>query len=132
MASPQPEELFPASLIPAAAAGALSDEGFRFRPLRREDFGQGFLDCLRVLTWVGDYTEADFLERYDDMARSNGTYFYLVLEHGGRVVGTGALVVEKKLYVSSQPHALPRMPRHPLHKAAPCGRLAVLFPPVNM
>lgn len=107
MANPQPEELFSASLIPAAAASAVPDEGYRFRPLRRDDFGQGFLDCLRVLTWVGDYAEADFLERYDDMARSNGTYFYLVLEYGGRIVGTGALVVEKKLYVPPcpPPHA---------------------------
>ena len=56
-----------------------------------------------MLTWVGDYAEADFLEQYDEMARSNGTYYYLVLEHGGRIVGTGALVVEKKLYVFPSP-----------------------------
>ncbi|KAK6844423.1 hypothetical protein PG995_014533 [Apiospora arundinis] len=91
-----PEELFPASTIPADAASAFP-AGYQLRPLRRADYAAGFLDCLRVLTWVGDdVTEAEFQERYDDMARSNGTYFYLVVEHEGRAVGTGALVAEKK------------------------------------
>ncbi|KAK8040109.1 hypothetical protein PG993_008520 [Apiospora rasikravindrae] len=90
-----PAELFPASLIPADAAGAFP-AGYRLRPLRRDDHAAGFVDCLSVLTWVGDMTEPEFHARYDDMAKSNGTYFYLVVEHAGRAVGTGALVAEKK------------------------------------
>lgn len=95
-ASISPAELFPASTIPADASNAFP-EGYQLRPLRRDDYAAGFLDCLRVLTWVGDLTEAEYHERYDDMASSNGTYFYLVIEHEGRAVGTGALVAEKKL-----------------------------------
>lgn len=121
-----PEELFPASLMPASADAL--PEGFRFRPLRRDDFGRGFLDCLRVLTWVGDYTEADFLERYDDMAQSNGTYYYLVLEHDGRVVGTGALVVEKKLYGFP---LLPPSTLHPWIHGAPASRYSRARDPVR-
>jgi glucosamine-phosphate N-acetyltransferase len=77
------------------------------------------LDVLRVLTSVGDISEAAWTRRYDWMVGVNalgggpgtqdeagdrgegapgGTYFVLVVEDAeGRVVGTGAVVVERKL-----------------------------------
>jgi len=51
-----------------------------------------------VLTTVGDITEAQWSERYDWMAgQGKGGYYLLVIDDGTRVVGTGALIVERKL-----------------------------------
>jgi len=73
-------------------------EGYVVRSLERTDFAKGFLDCLRVLTWVGDLTEQDFYERYDEMdSQGKGPYYLIVIEHDGKIVGTGSLIVEKKL-----------------------------------
>lgn len=90
------EPLFPASLLPSSVASGLPD-GFTIRPIQKADFRRGYLDCLRVLTWVGDLSEAEWAERYDEMASAKGTYYLLAMEHEGRVVGTGSLIVEKKL-----------------------------------
>jgi glucosamine-phosphate N-acetyltransferase len=104
MASPpdSPPPLFPPNLIPANIQSALP-EGYTLRPLAAADHGAGFLDCLRELTAVGDISEQAFRERYDWLAdRGRGEYFVVVVEDrarepGARVVGTGALVVERKL-----------------------------------
>lgn len=98
------EPLFSPSLLSKEVVSSLP-AGFSIRPLRREDFKKGYLDCLRVLTWVGDLTEEEWNSRFDEMARATGTYYLLALEHENRVVGTGSLVVERKLYVSC-----PRLP----------------------
>ncbi|OAA63495.1 glucosamine 6-phosphate acetyltransferase [Niveomyces insectorum RCEF 264] len=92
-----PDGLFADDLVSPQVAAALP-EGYRVRALRRSDYGTGFLDCLRVLTTVGDVSEAAFHERYDFFARQNGTYYVLVIEDTavGKVVGTGALIVERK------------------------------------
>ena len=56
------------------------------------------LDVLRVLTTVGDITEEQWNERYEWMSKRNDEYFILVVQDGeGKVVGTGAVVVERKL-----------------------------------
>lgn len=89
--------IFPASLLSADAAAALPD-GFAIRPLERGDYAKGFLECLRDLTWMDNLTEQDFNERYEEMdSGGKGPYYYLVIEHAGRIVGTGAVIVEKKL-----------------------------------
>lgn len=88
--------LFPPSLLPTDALVGLPS-GFTIRPLRRDDFERGYLDCLRVLTWVGDLSAEEWSQRYDEMAAARGTYYLLAIEHEGRVVGTGSLVVERKL-----------------------------------
>jgi glucosamine-phosphate N-acetyltransferase len=50
---------------------------------------------------VGDITEEEWTERYDLMAKCVGTYYVLVIVHttgdGEKIVGTGTLMVEKKL-----------------------------------
>jgi len=56
---------------------------------------------LPVLTRVGEMSETAWLERYEWLAKRNDEYFLLVIrdekrEPGKRVVGTGALVVERK------------------------------------
>lgn len=91
--------LFASSLISAEVVASLPPN-YVARSLEREDFKKGYLDCLRVLTHVGDLTEEQFYERYDEMAALKGTYYLLVIEFEGRIVGTGSLIVEKKLYVS--------------------------------
>jgi glucosamine-phosphate N-acetyltransferase len=92
--------LFSADLLSPAVAECLPP-GYRLRALRRSDYNNGFLDCLRVLTTVGDITEEEFNNQYTWMSQQNGTYFILVVEdtNGGanKVVGTGALLVERKL-----------------------------------
>ncbi|KAI0015710.1 glucosamine 6-phosphate N-acetyltransferase [Xylariomycetidae sp. FL0641] len=87
--------LFPDLHISKEVTSSLP-EGFSIRPLARDDYSKGFYDCLRVLTWVGDQSESDFMETFDDMSQAKGTYYFLVVEHDHRIVGTGCLVVEKK------------------------------------
>lgn len=73
---------------------------YTLRALRKSDYQRGFLDCLRVLTVVGDITEEQWDERYAWMeGQGKGGYYLLVIDDGERVVGTGALIVERKLYV---------------------------------
>lgn len=53
---------------------------------------------LRVLTTVGDISEEAWNERYDWMStQGKGGYYLLCVLDGDRVVGTGALIVERKL-----------------------------------
>ena len=61
------------------------------------------LDVLRVLTTVGDISETAWLERFDYMHdKAQDTYYVLVVcDDSERVVGTGAVIVERKLYVYS-------------------------------
>lgn len=107
--------LFGDELISPEVAKALP-EGYKIRALRQSDFNAGFLDCLRVLTTVGDITEAAFAERFAWLSRQDGGYYILVIEDGGRVVGTGALIVERKLYVA------PLSPRSALSMAQWCAQ----------
>jgi len=77
-------------------------EGYICRSLQRGDFKLGHLDVLRGLTHVGEITEAEWIDRFEALKASNGTYYVVVLvqKEGDvekRIVGTGTLVVEKKL-----------------------------------
>ncbi len=90
--------LFSHELISPEVSAALP-HGYVVRALRQSDYQTGFLDCLRVLTTVGDITETQFAERFAWVARQDGSYYILVIEDTsvGKVVGTGALLVERKL-----------------------------------
>jgi len=88
--------LFTTDLISPTIAASLPDS-YTLRSLRRSDYARGFLDCLRVLTTVGDITEAQWDERYTWMeTQGKGGYYLLVVDDGTRIVGTGALIVERK------------------------------------
>lgn len=92
-----PKTLFDPSLISPEAKAAFP-EGYTIRPLQRDDYGRGFFDCLSVLTYTGNVSEERFVERFDWMAtQGKGIHYFLVIEHEGRIVGTGTLVVERKL-----------------------------------
>jgi glucosamine-phosphate N-acetyltransferase len=92
--------LFSSDLLSPEVAAALP-EGYKLRPLRPTDFDTGFLDCLRVLTTVGEISKEQFEERYAWLSRQEGGYYIVVIEDtnagAGKVVGTGALIVERKL-----------------------------------
>lgn len=94
------QDLFSADLLSPSVQAELP-EGYKLRALRSEDYEHGFLDCLRVLTTVGDISRQEFDERYQWLAKQDGTYFILVIEDTNfnppRIVGTGALIVERKL-----------------------------------
>ncbi|AEO64968.1 59a77614-943d-4269-aec8-325ef5624384 [Thermothielavioides terrestris] len=91
--------LFSAEYLSPEVQAALP-EGYKLRALRRTDYDSGFLDCLRVLTTVGDISKEQWEERYDWIARQDGSYFILVVEDTNtsppRIVGTGALLAERK------------------------------------
>ncbi|KAK7731074.1 Glucosamine-phosphate N-acetyltransferase-like protein [Cytospora paraplurivora] len=87
--------LFGDDLISHDVAAALP-QGYKIRALRQSDYHAGFLECLRVLTTVGDISEEQFAQRYEWISRQDGGYYILVIEDGGKVVGTGALIVERK------------------------------------
>lgn len=88
--------LFPLSYISPEVAAALPPN-YTIRPLRRSDYHNGFLEVLRVLTRVGEYSYEQWSERYDWMAKRNDEYFLIVIcDDTGRVVGTGSLLVERK------------------------------------
>ncbi|KAE9382195.1 putative glucosamine 6-phosphate N-acetyltransferase 1 [Stipitochalara longipes BDJ] len=96
--------LFSPSLIPPPIHFSLP-EGFICRPLQRSDFRYRHLDVLRDLAHVGDITEEQWIERFDDMKQCNGTYFILVFvdqrkEAEPMVIGTGTLMIEKKFLCS--------------------------------
>jgi glucosamine-phosphate N-acetyltransferase len=95
-------QLFSADLISPAAQAALP-KGYIACPIQRTDFKEGHLDVIRDLAYVGDITEEMWIERYDLMSNCKGTYYIVVIvdqnREGGKIVGTGTLVVERKLYV---------------------------------
>ncbi len=89
--------LFADDLISPTIAASLPPT-YILRPLRKSDYAIGFLDCLRVLTTVGDITEEEWNGRYNWMnTQGKGGYYLMVIEDQGRIVGTGALIVERKL-----------------------------------
>lgn len=96
--TPTPDDmLFAPSWISPDVSAALP-EGYVMRPLMRTDFDKGFLDVLRVMTVVGDVTKEQFEARFDEMKRSEGRYYVLViLDAEQKIVGTGAIVIESKL-----------------------------------
>jgi glucosamine-phosphate N-acetyltransferase len=88
--------LFSTDLISPTVSSQLPP-GYTVRPLRRSDYNAGFLDVLRVLTTVGDISLEQWNDRYNFMAARNDSYFLLcITNEEGKVVGTGAMIVERK------------------------------------
>ncbi|KAL8661977.1 MAG: hypothetical protein Q9202_005103 [Teloschistes flavicans] len=89
--------LFPPTLLPSSLPSTLP-QNYTIRPLQRSDYDAGLLDVLRVLTTVGDISKKRWDERYDWMARRGDEYYIVVVcDEGGKCVGTGCVVVERKI-----------------------------------
>ncbi|KAH7075633.1 acyl-CoA N-acyltransferase [Paraphoma chrysanthemicola] len=96
MASDASTPLFSAELISSEVVAQLP-EGYSCRPIQKDDYHKGFLDVLRVLTTVGDVTEEQWNERYAWMSARNDSYYLLcITDASAKIVGTGALIVERK------------------------------------
>lgn len=94
MASPS---LFFDELLSPEVSEALP-QGYKIRSLRRTDYDAGFLDCLRVLTTVGEISEQQWQDQYDWITKRDGSYYILVVEDDkGKIVGCGSLIAERKL-----------------------------------
>jgi glucosamine-phosphate N-acetyltransferase len=90
------QSLFSPDLISPEVATALP-AGYTIRPLQKADYHAGFLDVLAVLTTVGHVSEEEFNQRFGDIQPSGGYHILVILNGHGKIVGTGALIVEKKL-----------------------------------
>jgi glucosamine-phosphate N-acetyltransferase len=97
------EALFPSSLIAPEIQKSLP-EGYVFRPLQRNDYKNGHLDPLHDLAYIGEISEKQWVEQFDLMSKCVGTYYVLVIVDtsgggDGKIIGTGTLMIERKLYV---------------------------------
>ena len=61
------------------------------------EIGNGIPEIFSVLTEVGDISQASYEKRFREMQSIWGYYVLVVLDGSGKIVGTGALVLEKKL-----------------------------------
>lgn len=88
-------ELFASSLIDESVKRALP-ESYTIRPLSRNDYSKGFFENLQALTGTGEVTEQGFVGRFDYMKAKEDIFYNIVIEHEGRIVANGMLVVESK------------------------------------
>ncbi|TVY75576.1 Glucosamine 6-phosphate N-acetyltransferase [Lachnellula suecica] len=97
MTTPGEISLFSETLISSKPKESLP-AGFICRPLYRSDYKRGHLGVLGDLAHIGDINEETWVERFDDMKKSNGTYFVLVIvdEKNDKIVGTGTFFYELK------------------------------------
>ncbi|PRW18407.1 glucosamine 6-phosphate N-acetyltransferase [Chlorella sorokiniana] len=68
------------------------------RDLEASDYNKGYLQLLSQLTKVGDYDEATFKARFDEMSKRSDTYKVVVIEDLDKrqIIATATLVVELK------------------------------------
>lgn len=68
------------------------------RDLEAGDYHKGYLQLLSQLTKVGDYDEATFKARFDEMSKRSDTYKVVVIEDLDKrqIIATATLVVELK------------------------------------
>lgn len=72
--------------------------GYIFRPLKKSDYTNQYIETLKVLTVVGDISEAEFDDLYEHWLTLPDIYKpHVITNDHGSVVSTGMLFVEKKL-----------------------------------
>eukprot|EP01080_Neovahlkampfia_damariscottae_P001148 gene1148-10662_t len=73
-------------------------ERYQMRLLEKDDYHKGFLQILNQLSTVGDISEEQFHQRFEEMQNTQGTYYTMVIEDlkEKTIVATATLVVEKK------------------------------------
>lgn len=97
LVSSVPDLLFDPQLIPESAASDMP-EGYSIRPIALDDYNKGVLDCLRVLTTVGDISLERWTEQFNYWKKNNDQYFTLVItDTAQNVVAVGTVLIERKL-----------------------------------
>merc|ERR1711981_240452 len=84
--------------LPSVVEVTAKNDNLLVRPLQADDFDRGFIDLLKQLTSVGEVTENDFRERFQEMKTCKGTYYNTVIvdTNNDRVIGAASLIVERK------------------------------------
>jgi len=84
--------------LPSVVEVTAKNDNLLVRPLQADDFDRGFIDLLKQLTSVGEVTENDFTERFQEMKACKGTYYNTVIvdTNNDRVIGAASLIVERK------------------------------------
>ena len=70
-------------------------EDFLIRPLELQDFNKGYLECLNLLTSVGECNFEMFKTSFETM-RKNKMHYIFVAESNDKIIGTGTLGIEQK------------------------------------
>lgn len=69
---------------------------YKIRELIMEDFHNGFIDCLRELTTVGDITEDMFKKTFNERQRIGIMTVVAVEANTNRILGTASMFYEPK------------------------------------
>ncbi|KAM0681590.1 Glucosamine-phosphate N-acetyltransferase-like protein [Glugoides intestinalis] len=71
-------------------------DNYHIRELEIEDYKNGFLECLKELTIVGDITQEMFLNRFQER-KNHGVFTVVAVEEcTNRVLGTASIFYEPK------------------------------------
>jgi len=78
-------------------------ENLILRPLCLNDYRRGYLNLLAQLTRVGDVSEQQFKETFQEMKSAKNRYFVTVIEDltSNQIIGTATLAIEKKFIHSA-------------------------------
>jgi len=74
----------------------MSKYDYHIRELEIKDYKNGFLDCLKMLTVVGDVTESMFRHRFEERKRRNVLTVVAVCNQTSKILGTASMFYEPK------------------------------------
>eukprot|EP00126_Sphaerothecum_destruens_P015002 Sdes_comp8908_c0_seq1m309 len=91
-------ELYDSELLKGFQSEASLDPTCVVRPLHLDDYEKGYLELLKQLTTVGEISEAQFKQRFLELARCEQTYYITVVENIQlkKIICCGTLFVERK------------------------------------
>nr|CAG8603232.1 6802_t:CDS:2 [Entrophospora candida] len=90
-----PEYLFEQSLISSEIQNSLPIN-YKLRPLAKNDFEKGVIECLGQLSVIGSPSKEQFIEHFNQMKSSKGYYIIVIENEEEKIVGVGTLLVELK------------------------------------
>lgn len=74
----------------------MADINYTIREIEVEDYENGFLDCLKELTVVGDINKQTFMERLGKRKSMGIITAVAVEDKTGKILGTGSVFYEPK------------------------------------
>lgn len=72
-------------------------EGYIIRPLEAGDYDKNYLGCISQLSDTVQNVSREAFENQVSFFNNSSDYFPVVVEHLNRIVGSGTLLVEKKI-----------------------------------